>query len=141
RCGCCRRGSWRRSERPDGHRDGVPAAQAERRDALLRLAIGEGVQERGEGARAAAADRVPEGHRAAVHVDALALEAELADQRPRTWSCDGRFAAASAPPCTAHAPRPPLPPPPPPPPASAAAPLRHPAPPRGHPQHTPPSRS
>src|SRR5262249_41866337 len=67
----------------DDQRDPLPAAHAERGDAQARVAVLHGVQEGHQHAGAARADRMAEGDRAAVHVDAVLRDAELAQHAER----------------------------------------------------------
>src|SRR5689334_15537996 len=62
-------------------REAHPARHAERREPVLRSATAELVQERHDDARSRAPDRVAERDRAAVHVEALLRDAELAVAR------------------------------------------------------------
>src|SRR6266705_3596425 len=62
----------------DNHRYRIAAAQAQSREATLRVAVFHRVHESREHARAAAADRMAERHRAAVDVELLARDPELA---------------------------------------------------------------
>jgi len=56
---------------------GIPAAQAERRNALMHVAPDHLVQQRGEDARSGGADRMSERNRAAVHIDLAEVESQL----------------------------------------------------------------
>src|SRR5262245_5394720 len=71
----------RPSDRLDRHGHGVSAAEAEGRHPLRDLAVGHGVHQGRQDARAAAADRVPERHGPAVHVDPVGLEPQLLHER------------------------------------------------------------
>src|SRR5690554_4393845 len=62
----------------DGKGHGVAAAEAERGEAVLRVARVHGVDECDEHAGAGGADRVAERDRAAIHVDAVPVPAEFA---------------------------------------------------------------
>src|SRR5512135_909405 len=61
----------------DGQRNAHPAADAQRRQALLGLAARHLVQQRDEHARARGADGVADGDRAAVDVDDVGIPAEI----------------------------------------------------------------
>src|SRR5207249_10859344 len=65
----------------DHHRDRLASAEAEGREPAAQAALFEGVQQRDEHARAARADRMAEGDRAAVDVDARGVAAERANGR------------------------------------------------------------
>src|SRR6185503_6333795 len=67
----------------DDHRDALPAADAERCDAELRVAVLHRVQQRGQDPRAARADGMTEGDGAAVHVHAVLRDVELAEDAER----------------------------------------------------------
>src|SRR5215472_11144901 len=62
----------------DGQGDGIAAAEAESGDAALEVAALEFIEQRKEDARAGSADGMAEGDRAAVDVDLIGIEAELA---------------------------------------------------------------
>src|SRR4051812_15393690 len=62
----------------EGHRDRAAAAQAEGREPVAAFAATELVKQRGDDAGTARTDRVPERDRAAVDVDAVPVEPELA---------------------------------------------------------------
>jgi hypothetical protein len=66
-----------------GERHGVAAAQAQRRQARLRVAVLHGVQQRREHARARRADGVAQRHGAAVHVHAVPVPAQAGAVRQR----------------------------------------------------------
>src|SRR6267143_3752464 len=65
--------------------NGISATEAEGGDAALEIAALQFIQERDEDARAAGADGMAEGHRAAIDVDFFGIEFEL----PR--HSDGRY--------------------------------------------------
>src|SRR5262245_59538603 len=67
----------------DCHRYAHPAADAERGEALLRVALLHLVQQRDEDARARGADRMAERDRAAVHVHLAGVPAHLPVHRDR----------------------------------------------------------
>ena len=66
-----------------GHRDGIPSAQAERGDAALHVAADHFVDQRDQHARAAGADGMADGHRAAVHIDFVRIQPEFAHHAER----------------------------------------------------------
>src|SRR5262245_3755505 len=67
----------------DHQRDALAAADAERREAEPRVPIRHGVEERHQDARAARADRMPEGDGATVDVDARLRDAQLPQHAER----------------------------------------------------------
>src|SRR5437870_9372543 len=67
-----------RSRTLDDHRDRIAAAKAQGRETALGAAVLHRVSKRREDAGAAAADRMPEGHRSTVHVELLVGNSELA---------------------------------------------------------------
>ena len=73
----------RRLDALEGHRDRAAAAEAERREAVAAAAPLELVEERRDDAGAACADGVSERDRAAVHVDLVPVEVQLAAVRQR----------------------------------------------------------
>src|SRR5204863_8174086 len=73
----------KRSVALDAKGDAHAAADAQGREALLRVALLHFVDERGENPRARGADRVADGDRSAVDVDPVALPAELLADRQR----------------------------------------------------------
>src|SRR5262245_31907649 len=66
-----------RSHPLDRERDAVAAAETERRDPALQMAVLQRVQQRRQHARSARSDRMAERDRAAVHVDLRGIDAEL----------------------------------------------------------------
>src|SRR5213596_2858812 len=58
-------------------RDGVPSAEAQRRDPALRIAPAHFIKERHQDARAACADRMSQGNRSAVHIYFFGIQFEL----------------------------------------------------------------
>src|SRR5687768_12082006 len=68
-------------DRLDRERDGLAAAEAERYDPAALAARGQRVEERDEEARAGGADRMAERDRAAVHVEAVIGDLQLAPHR------------------------------------------------------------
>src|SRR3954454_16672958 len=65
------------------HRQSLTDADADRGDAIAAAAALELVRERGEDARAAGAERVADGDRAAIGVDALGIDRPLVDAGER----------------------------------------------------------
>src|SRR5579871_2991965 len=65
----------------DAHRDAHAAADAQRGEALLGVALLHLEQQRGEHARARGADRMSQSDRTAVDVELLGIEAELLADR------------------------------------------------------------
>ena len=61
----------------DCQRDGIAAAEAQRRNASLRIAPSHFVKQRHENARAARADRMAQSDRAAIDVDFFRIQFEL----------------------------------------------------------------
>src|SRR3546814_11940163 len=75
----CRGGRRRASDALDDDGGGHAAAGAHRDEAALEVAALELVEHGADEHRAGGADRVAEGHRAAVDVDLLAVDLEVAD--------------------------------------------------------------
>ena len=67
----------------DAHGDAHPAADAQRRQSLLRIAARHFVQQRDQHARARGADRMADRDRAAVDVDDVGVPAEVLVDRQR----------------------------------------------------------
>src|SRR5262249_5452059 len=69
------------SEHFNGKRDAITTAQTQGGDAALQAAILQRVEQRRQHARAAGANRMTEGNRAAVHVHFALVEPELIQNR------------------------------------------------------------